>query len=122
MTENVIKILLIIHYAIGTPSIESCNAVPPIDIGNISQKYLLQMVTTGIPPTRLISFINCTNSAGITCGKSYYTLIDSTEEKYQLTVPVTWNTDDSTYNTKHIYNCSAWFRDMEKNGISLIKC
>ena len=66
------------------------------------------MNTSGVPPIRLTSYINCTNGNGITCGKSYYTLIDLDEERFQYSIPVTWSTD-STSNTDHYYSCSAKF-------------
>ena len=77
------------------------------------------MITSGVPPGRLSSFINCTNGSGITCGKSYYTLINLNEEKYQLTVPVTWSTN-STTNIEHVYECTARFGGKGGSIISLM--
>ena len=66
------------------------------------------MVTSEVPPNRLISKIDCTsNCAGATFGESYYELIDLTEERYQYSRPVTWNPDTS--NTNPQYRCSAVF-------------
>ena len=66
------------------------------------------MVTSGVPPIRLLSNIDCTsNCDGLTFGESYYTLIDLTEERYQYSRPVTWIPDTSDTNPQ--YNCSAVF-------------
>ena len=66
------------------------------------------MNTSGVPPIRLISNIDCTsNCDGTTFGESYYTLIDLTEERYQYSRPVTWSPDTSETNPQ--YNCSAVF-------------
>ena len=67
------------------------------------------MVTSRVPPIRLLSNIDCTsNCNGTTFGESYYTLIDLTEERYQYSRPVTWSPDD-TSNTNLQYKCSAIF-------------
>ena len=73
------------------------------------------MTTSVIPFSRLSSFVNCTNGDGITCGQSYYTLIDLDEERYQMTVPVTWSTD-STTNTDHYYSCRVRYGAHETIG------
>ena len=66
------------------------------------------MVTSGVPPIRLTSYIDCTsNCNGTTFGESYYKLIDLTEERYQYSRPVTWSPDTS--NTNPQYKCSAIF-------------
>ena len=66
------------------------------------------MVTSGVPPIRLLSNIDCTsNCDGLTFGESYYTLIDLTEERYQYSRPVTWSPDTSDPNPQ--YNCRAVF-------------
>ena len=58
---------------------------------------MIQMTTSVFPPSRLASFIDCTNCNGsVTLGKSYYTLIDLTNERYQFTVPVSWNVNSNT--------------------------
>ena len=68
------------------------------------------MNTSGVPPIRLLSNIDCTsNCNGTTFGESYYTLIDLIEERYQYSRPVTWNPD--TNNTNPQYKCSAIFGD-----------
>ena len=69
------------------------------------------MVTSGVPPIRLLSNIDCTNNCdGTTFGESYYTLIDLTEERYQYSRPVTWSPDNtSNYNINPQYTCSAIF-------------
>ena len=88
--------------------IENCSIIPPSDVTVIPQEYTVQMVTSGAPPIRLLSNIDCTsNCDGVTFGESYYTLIDLTEERYQYSRPVTWSPDTSNPNPQ--YNCSAIF-------------
>ena len=66
------------------------------------------MNTSGVPPIRLLSNIDCTsNCNGTTFGESYYTLIDLAEERYQYSRPVTWSPDTSDPNPQ--YKCSAVF-------------
>ena len=82
--------------------------IPPSDVTVIPQRYTVQMVTSGVPPIRLLSNIDCTsNCNGTTFGESYYTLIDLAEERYQYSRPVTWSPDTSDPNPQ--YNCSAVF-------------
>ena len=89
--------------------IESCSIIPPSDVTVIPQQYIVQMVTSGVPPIRLLSNIECTsNCNGTTFGESYYTLIDLTEERYQYSRPVTWS-PDNTSNFNPQYTCSAIF-------------
>ena len=67
------------------------------------------MVTSGVPPIRLTSNINCTsNCDGTTFGESYYTLIDLNEERYQYSRPVTWSPDAGSNTILH-YECRAIF-------------
>ena len=73
------------------------------------------MNTSVIPFSRLSSLINCTNGSGITCEQSYYTLIDLDDERYQLTVPVTWSTDSNS-NTDHSYACRVRFGGLNDDG------
>ena len=88
--------------------IENCSIIPPSDVTVIPQQYTVQMVTSGVPPIRLLSNIDCTsNCNGTTFGESYYTLIDLAEERYQYSRPVTWSPDTSDPNPQ--YNCSAVF-------------
>ena len=88
--------------------IESCSIIPPSDFTVIPQQYTVQMVTSEVPPNRLISRIDCTsNCTGATFGESYYELIDLTDERYQYSRPVTWSPDTS--NTNPQYRCSAVF-------------
>ncbi len=55
------------------------------------------MTTSVFPPSRLASFIDCTNcDSSVTLGESYYTLIDRDNERYQFTVPVSWSVDSNT--------------------------
>ena len=66
------------------------------------------MITSGVPPIRLLSNIDCTsNCNGTTFGESYYTLIDLTEERYQYSRPVRWSPDISETNPH--YSCRAVF-------------
>ena len=88
--------------------IESCSIIPPSDVTVIPQQYIVQMVTSGVPPIRLLSNIDCTsNCDGTMFGESYYTLINLTEERYQYLRPVTWSPDTNDPNPQ--YNCSAVF-------------
>ena len=92
--------------------IESCSIIPPSDVTVIPQQYIVQMMTSGVPPIRLTSYIDCTsNCNSTTFGKSYYTLIDLAEERYQYSRPVTWSPDisDPNSNTNPQYRCSAVF-------------
>ena len=100
--------IYISHFIVAAASIDSCTIIPPSDITATPQQYLVQMITSGVPPGRLSSFINCTDGDGITCGKSYYTLINLDEERFQLTVPVTWSAN-SVSNIEHVYSCTAIF-------------
>ena len=62
------------------------------------------MNTSVFPPSRLASFIDCPNcTSSVTLGESYYTLIDTTNERYQFTVPVNWSVDGNT--TVQQYRC-----------------
>ena len=88
--------------------IENCSIIPPSDVTIVPQQYTVQMVTSGVPPIRLTSVIDCTNNCdGATFGESYYTLVDLTEERYQYSRPVTWSPDTSETNPQ--YSCSAKF-------------
>ena len=102
------KIYNLIFESVSNAVIESCSIVPPSDVTVIPQQYTVQMVTSGVPPIRLLSNINCTsNCNGISFGKSYYTLIDLIEERYQYSRPVTWSPDTSDPNPQ--YSCRAVF-------------
>ena len=69
------------------------------------------MITSGVPPIRLLSNIDCTsNCNGTTFGESYYSLIDLNEERYQYSRPVTWSPDAGSNNNPQ-YKCSAIFGD-----------
>ena len=64
------------------------------------------MMTSKVPPSRLTSIIECTNNCyGTTFGKSYYTLIDFAEERYQYSTPVTWSPDTNSDNPQ--YSCKV---------------
>ena len=90
-------------------NVENCSIIPPSDVTVIPQQYIVQMNTSGVPPIRLLSNIDCTsNCSGTTFGESYYTLIDLTEERYQYSRPVTWSPYNIS-NTNPQYRCSAIF-------------
>ena len=73
------------------------------------------MITSGVPPIRITSNIECTsNCTGTTFGDSYYTLIDLTEERYQYSRPVTWSPDTS--NTNPQFSCRAVFSTGRLDG------
>ena len=96
--------------SVGDAVIESCSIIPPSDVTIIPQQYIVQMNTSGVPPIRLTSYIDCTsNCDSTTFGESYYTLIDLTEERYQYSRPVTWSPDACTSDPNPQYNCSAIF-------------
>ena len=83
--------------------LDSCIFVPPSDITAIPQQYMIQIVTSVFPPSRLTSFIDCTNcDSSVTLEESYYTLIDLANETYQFTVPVSWSTNS---NSVQEYRC-----------------
>ena len=91
---------------INASTLESCIVIPPTDMTVIPQQYLVQMNTSGVPPSRLTSFIDCTNCDNeTTFDETYYTLIDLNDERFQYTLPVTWSAN-STSNIVHNYNCS----------------
>ena len=72
------------------------------------------MTTSVIPPSRLASFIKCTNcDSSVTLGESYYTLIDITNERYQFTVPVSWSVDS---NTVQQYSCRIRLGGLSETG------
>ena len=98
----------------GDSSLDSCTFIPPSDITAIPQQYMIQMTTSVIPPSRLASFIDCTNcDSNVTLGESYYTLIDLTNERYQFTVPVSWSVDS---NTVQEYRCRMRFGGLSETG------
>ena len=73
------------------------------------------MTTSVFPPSRLASFIDCTNcDSSVTLGESYYTLIDLTNERYQFTVPVNWSVDSN--NTVQQYRCRIHFGGINDAG------
>ena len=75
---------------------------------------MIQMTTSVFPPSRLASFIDCTNcDSSVTLGESYYTLIDLTNERYQFTVPVSWSVDS---NTVQQYRCRIRFGGLNEIG------
>ena len=103
-----IKIYNFFFESVSDAVIENCSIIPSSDVTAIPQKYTVQMVTSGIPPIRLLSNIDCTsNCNSTTFGESYYTLIDLNEERYQYSRPVTWSPDISDPNPQ--YRCSAVF-------------
>ena len=94
--------------------LDSCTFIPPSDITAIPQQYMIQMTTSVFPPSRLASFIDCTNcNSSVTLGESYYTLIDLTNERYQFTVPVSWSVDS---NTVQQYRCRIQYGGITETG------
>ena len=78
---------------------------------------MIQMTTSVIPPSRLASFIHCTNcDSNVTLGESYYTLIDLTNEIYQFTVPVSWSVDS---NTVQQYRCRIRHGGLSETGLGV---
>ena len=76
---------------------------------------MIQMTTSVFPPSRLASFIDCTNcNSSVTLGESYYTLIDLTNERYQFTVPVSWSIADS--NIVQQYMCRIQYEGITETG------
>ena len=76
---------------------------------------MIQMTTSVFPPSRLASFIKCTNcDSSVTLGESYYTLIDLTNEKYQFTAPVNWSVDSNTVQQQ--YRCRIRFGGLSDSG------
>ena len=101
----------------GDSRLDSCTFIPPSDITAIPQQYMIQMTTSVFPPSRLASFINCTNCAtSVTLGQSYYTLIDLTNERYQFTVPVSWSVDS---NTVQQYRCRIRHGGLGETGVGV---
>ncbi len=79
---------------------------------------MIQMTTSVFPPSRLASFIHCTNcDSNVTLGESYYTLINLTNETYQFTVPVSWSGVDS--NTVQKYMCRIRHGGISEGGSGL---
>ena len=76
---------------------------------------MIQMNTSVFPPSRLASFIDCTKGcdSSVTLGKSYYTLIDLTNERYQFTVPVNWSVNS---NTVQQYRCRIRHGGLKESG------
>ena len=97
--------------------LDSCTFIPPSDITAIPQQYMIQMTTSIFPPSRLASFIDCTNcDSSVTLGESYYTLIDLANERYQFTVPVSWSVDS---NTVQQYRCKIRHGGLDEIGIGV---
>ncbi len=96
--------------------LDSCTFIPPSDITAIPQQYMIQMVTSVVPPSRAASFIRCDGDCpnGLKLHESYYTLINTADESYQFTVPVTWSTDSN--DIEHSYRCNIRFGGISKTG------
>ena len=72
------------------------------------------MTTSVFPPSRLASFLDCTNcDSSVTLGESYYTLIDLTNERYKFTVPVSWSVFS---NTVQQYRCRIHHGGLSETG------
>ena len=98
----------------GSSELKSCTFFGPSDITAIPQQYMIQMVTSGVPPSRLASFIDCPNcDSSVILGGSYYTLDDLSNERYQFTVPVSWSVDS---NTVQQYRCRIRFGGLSDSG------
>ena len=77
---------------------------------------MIQMTTSVFPPSRLASFIDCTNcDSSVTLEESYYTLIDLTNERYQFTVPVSWSVDSNTVSVQQ-FKCSIRHGGLREDG------
>ena len=78
---------------------------------------MIQMTTSVFPPSRITSFIDCTNcDSNVALGESYYTLIDLTNERYQFTVPVSWSVDS---NTVQQYRCRILLRWLSETSFGV---
>ena len=77
---------------------------------------MIQMTTSVFPPSRLASFIDCPlcDYSSVTLGKSYYTLIDLTNERYQFTVPVSWSVNGNTIKQ---YRCRIRHGGLSETGV-----
>ena len=122
VSTNLIKSCVLSRLLFNTDNrydseLESCTFTPLSDITAVPQQYMVQMVTSVVPPSRLASFILCYGGCGdgVTLGESHYTLINVTDERYQFTVPVTWSTDSSS-NTEHNYGCKMRFGGLADDG------
>ena len=111
------SILLLIYYCTAdrdNSRLDNCTFIPPPDITAIPQQYMIQITTSVIPPSRLASFIDCSNcDSNVTLGESYYTLIGLTNEAYKFTVPVSWSVDS---NTVQQYKCRIRFGGLHEKG------
>ena len=71
------------------------------------------MITSKVPPTRLVPEIkfttskDCDNQDGISCGTPYYLHLG--EEIYQYSLPINWNATNSEF-THHQFKCGAMFK------------
>ena len=74
----------------ATPVIEDCNITPPLDVTVAPQQYIVNMITSKVPPKILKSKIkfktpeNYSNQNGISCGTPYYFHLGKEMYKYSL--------------------------------------
>ena len=109
-------IIIIIVIILATPIIENCSITPPLDVNVVLQQYIVNMITSGVPPTRLVPEIkfntseDCGNQDGISCGTPYY--LHLSEETYQYSLPINWNATNSEF-THHQFQCEAMFESRQ---------
>ncbi len=119
MSDTIILYTIQLYYIYCTGDredsrLDSCTFIPPSDITAIPQQYMIQMNTSVFPPSRLASFIDCTNcDSSVTLGESYYTLIDLNNERYQFTIPVSWSVNS---NTVQQYKCRIRHGGLSESG------
>ena len=94
------------------PIIKDCYITPPLDVTIAPQQYIVNMITSSIPPKILKSKINfktpeyCGNQNGISCGTPYYFHLGN--ETYKYSLPITWNATNSEF-THHQFECGIIF-------------
>ena len=99
-----------------TPVIEDCYITPPLDVTVAPQQYIVNMITSKVPPKILKSKIkfktpeNCSNQNGISCGTTYYFHLGN--ETYKYSLPITWNAANSE-STHHQFECEVIFGSAE---------
>ena len=95
-----------------TPIIEDCYITPPLNVTVAPQQYIVNMITSKVPPKLLKSQIkfktpeNCSNQDGISCGTPYYFHLG--KEMYYYSLPITWSAANSEF-THHEFECGAMF-------------
>ena len=111
--------LLIINFELlfsVTPIIENCSITLPFEVTAAPQQYIVNMVTSKVPPTRLILEIkfttskDCDDHDGISCGIPYYLHLG--EEMYKYSLPITWDATNSEF-THHEFECGVMFESKQ---------